>query len=117
MKHLIIKRIYDSSSDTDGYRILVDRVWPRGITKVKAKLDEWKKDLAPSDKLRKWFNHKEERFAEFSKQYKAELKMQKEELKRIKKIAAEKQVCLLYGAKDETHNQAVVLKSVLDSLK
>jgi len=116
MKEIYIQRIYEDSKDKNAYRILVDRIWPRGISKEKADLDEWKKELAPSTELRKWFDHKAERFTEFSKRYQKELKDKTEELKAIKKIAKEKPVCLLFGAKDEKHNQAVILKEVLKSL-
>lgn len=117
MKKIIIKRIYETPSDDDGYRILVDRLWPRGISKDKAKIDEWDKEIGPSTALRNWFGHKDELFPEFEKRYKAELKSQKENLLRIKKIATKKQICLLFGAKNEIHNQAVVLKAVLDRMK
>lgn len=116
MKGFITKRIYEDAAQNDGYRVLVDRVWPRGVSKEEAELDEWNKDLAPSTQLRKWFDHKEERFDEFKKRYQEELKKQEDELKRIREIAQDKQVCLLYGAKDEKYNQAVVLKSVLKQL-
>lgn len=115
MKKIIIKRIYDSAAENDGYRILVDRIWPRGVSKEEAKLDEWNKDVAPSTELRKWFGHEEEKFDEFVKKYKKELDAQKDELKKIRDIGKKQQICLLYGAKDEKHNQAVVLKSVLES--
>lgn len=110
------KRIYQAPASTDGHRVLVDRIWPRGVSKEKAELDEWYKELAPTTDLRKWFNHKEERFTEFKERYKEELQQHKEELQKLKKIAEDKRVCLLYGAKDEKHNQAVVLKEVLESL-
>lgn len=116
MKRIILKRVYDEKSANDGYRLLIDRIWPRGVSKEKANLDEWNKELAPSTELRKWFDHKEERFEEFVKRYKKELSEKKEELKRIQDLAKEHQICLLYGAKDEKHNQAVVLKEVLESL-
>lgn len=116
MKGYKTKRVYDDVANNDGYRLLVDRIWPRGVSKEDAKLDEWNKDLAPSTDLRKWFDHDADKFEEFSKRYKKELKAQDDELKRIKKIAKDKQVCILYGAKDEKHNQAVVLKSVFESL-
>ncbi len=116
MKNFILKRIYEAASPNDGYRLLVDRLWPRGISKAKALLDEWDKELAPSSELRKWFNHQPERFEAFSTKYKEELTAHKDELLRIKKLASHQQVCLLYGAKDEVHNQAVVLKSVLEDI-
>lgn len=116
MKGFILKRIYEPPSPQDGYRILIDRLWPRGISKEEAALDEWDKTLAPSTELRKWFNHEPERFKNFEEKYKEELKNYQEELKRLKKLAAKQQVCLLYGAKDALHNQAVVLKQVLENL-
>ncbi len=115
MKRIITKRIYEESTKQDGYRILVDRIWPRGVSKEQANLEEWNKDIAPSTELRKWFGHQEKRFEEFKKKYKKELEKQEKELKRIKKIAQQKQICLLYGAKDEKHNQAIVLKEILES--
>lgn len=114
MKNLILKRIYDEPAANDGYRILIDRLWPRGICKDDAKLDEWLKELAPSSELRKWFDHKAERFDEFSKRYKSELKQHTAEIDHIKKLIKDQQVCLLYGAKDEEHNQAVVLQSYIE---
>lgn len=110
---VIIKRIYAKPDKSDGYRILIDRIWPRGIKKKDAKLDEWNKDIAPSSELRKWFGHKDERLDEFAKRYKNELRQKKVVLERLKKIAADRNLCLLYGAKNEVHNQAVVLKEIL----
>jgi len=116
MKEISIKRIYEKPDSGDGYRILVDRLWPRGVSKEAAHIDEWAKELGPSDELRKWFGHVPEKFPEFSAKYKRELKSQTEALKRIRKFSNSKKICLLYGAKDEKHNQAVVLKSVLESI-
>jgi|SRR5690625_559638 len=116
MSAFLIKRIYEKSEAGDGYRMLVDRIWPRGISKEKAKLDEWNKEIAPSADLRKWFNHEPEKFEEFRKRYKEELKEKTDDLHRIKELAKEKQICLLYGAKDEKHNQAIVIKEVLEKL-
>ena len=113
MNPILIKRIYEDASESDGYRILVDRLWPRGITKQRAKLDEWDKNIGPSTELRKWFGHKEENFKEFTKFYKKELHLQNEELNRIRKIAEKNQVTLVYSAKDTQLNQAVVLRDVL----
>ena len=110
------KRIYEEVSKNDGFRVLVDRIWPRGVSKEDAKLDEWMKEIAPSTDLRNWFDHKEERFQEFSKKYKQELKNQSELIEKLQKKAKEKRLTLLYGAKDETHNQAVVLKNFLENL-
>ncbi|MBF0749560.1 hypothetical protein AXY37_06105 [Mammaliicoccus lentus] len=112
-----INRIYEDY-DKDNVRVLVDRVWPRGISKEKANLDHWIKEIAPSDSLRKWFGHDSEKFDSFKKKYKEELKSgeQKEALDQLKDIYKENNgnVVLLYGAKDEKHNQAVVLKEFLD---
>ena len=113
-KNIQIKRIYEAPDSSDGYRVLVDRLWPRGIKKEDAKLDEWTKDLAPSSELRKWFDHKEERFDEFSKRYKKELESKSEELIRLNKIAKTGKMSLLYGAKNQEINQAVVLLKVLN---
>lgn len=113
MKHISIKRIYDEPSDKDGYRVLVDRLWPRGVSKEKAKLDEWLKELAPSTELRKWFDHKDERFEEFSKLYRYELTAKEIELEKLRAISEKEHLTLLYGAKDKQLNQAVVLRDVL----
>lgn len=113
MNPISIKRIYEDASENDGYRILVDRLWPRGISKQRAKLDEWDKTIAPSTELRKWFGHKEERFEEFANFYKAELHLQNDELKRLREIAEKTQVTLLYGAKNIQINHAIILKSIL----
>jgi uncharacterized protein YeaO (DUF488 family) len=113
MKSLQIKRVYDNK-ETDGtYRVLVDRLWPRGIKKTDLHINEWNKELAPSTELRKWFDHKPERFAEFSKLYIVELTDKKEELDRLRAIAQKKTVTLLYGAKDPEINQAVILCNAL----
>lgn len=116
MATITLKRIYDTPSEKDGYRILIDRLWPRGISKEKAQLNEWLKEIAPSDELRKWFGHLPERFEEFSVKYQEELSIQENTLIRLKNIAKEQPICLLYGAKDTTHNQAVVLKKILEKL-
>nr|WP_276535753.1 DUF488 family protein [Mammaliicoccus lentus] len=112
-----INRIYEDY-DKDNVRVLVDRVWPRGISKEKANLDHWIKEIAPTDSLRKWFGHDPKKFDSFKKKYKEELKSgeQKEALDQLKDIYKENNgnVVLLYGAKDEKHNQAVVLKEFLD---
>ncbi len=114
---LQIKRIYEPVSSNDGYRILVDRIWPRGISKEMAAIDEWLKEIAPSTELRKWFNHIPERFEIFKEKYEQELLSQVSDLVRIKTISQNQNVTLLYGAKDETHNQAVVLMNVILKLK
>ena len=108
-----IKRIYEDVGSGDGYRILIDRLWPRGVSKEDAKLNEWNKELAPSTELRKWFDHIPERFDEFRKRYKEELKSQEEELKRLHAMAKLKDITLLYAAKDEEINNAIVLMELL----
>ncbi|HRN94087.1 MAG: DUF488 domain-containing protein [Chitinophagales bacterium] len=112
-----IKRIYEKPDKADGYRILVDRIWPRGISKETAALDEWEKEIAPSTELRKWFGHKPELYPEFKVRYKEELKSCTAILERIKSISKKKPTTLLYSAKDEIHNQAVVLLEVLEKMK
>lgn len=109
-----IKRIYEDPADSDGTRILVDRIWPRGVSKEKAKLDDWIKEVAPSTELRKWFDHKDERFEEFSKKYKKELEAHSDLIQDLLKKAKSKRLTLLYGAKNEKYNQAVVLKEFLE---
>jgi uncharacterized protein YeaO (DUF488 family) len=111
--HIKLKRIYDDANPADGYRILVDRLWPRGVSKDSAKLDEWLKDVGPSDELRKWFNHDPEKFPEFAKKYQKEL-AENPAFEQLQQIAQNhKTVTLVYSAKDAEHNQAVVLKSYL----
>jgi len=108
------KRMYEKPAKTDGFRVLVDRLWPRGLTKEKAKVDLWMKEIAPSDALRKWFHHKAGSWGEFEKRYKAELKTNKELLSELKKLMKERgTVTLLFGSKDEEKNQAVVLAKML----
>ena len=87
MNTIKIKRIYEDPSENDGYRILIDRVWPRGVSKEDAKLDDWKKDIAPSNELRKWFDHDPDKFGEFAKRYRKELEDKKEDLKEVRKKA------------------------------
>lgn len=113
---LKLERIYDKPQDLSGYRVLVDRLWPRGISKVNAKLDEWEKEIAPSKELRTWFSHDPEKFPDFKEKYVAELDADpqtKEFLKLIGNQLKNGNVILLYGAKDREHNQAVVLKQYL----
>jgi len=109
-----LKRIYEKAEASDGYRILVDRLWPRGVSKEKAKLDLWFKDIAPSTELRKWFGHDPKKWPEFQKKYTAEIVANKEIFNQLKKIVKkEKQLTLLYAAKDEEHNEAVSIKDLL----
>jgi uncharacterized protein YeaO (DUF488 family) len=109
---LNIKRVYDAADATDGKRILVDRLWPRGLTKEKAKVDLWLKEIAPSSGLRKWFGHDPEKWDEFKKRYSKELQENKETVS-ILKEQLKGTVTLVYGAKDELHNDAVLLKEYL----
>src|SRR5690606_20366402 len=105
-----LKRAYDERGDDDGTRVLVDRVWPRGVTKERAAVDWWAKGLAPSEELRKWFGHDPRRFEEFAERYRAELDGNPD-LERLRRLAREGEVTLVFGAKDREHNQAVVLRS------
>ena len=112
-----IKRAYESSSKDDGFRILVDRIWPRGVSKERANLDTWMKEIAPSDNLRKWFSHDPEKWKEFENKYKKELKDKNELINEIKEIEKVKgKVTLIYSAKDKEHNNAVVLEHILKKL-
>ena len=110
---LAMKRVYLEPDHADGFRILVDRLWPRGLSKERAKVDLWLKDIAPSSELRKWFQHDPAKWTEFQKRYKQELKSKGDQLDVIKERLHHGPVTLLYGAKDEEHNEAVVLLSVL----
>jgi uncharacterized protein YeaO (DUF488 family) len=105
------KRIYEEPSESDGYRVLVDRLWPRGIKKETAQIDEWNKAVAPSPELRRWFNHEVGKFVEFRSHYLNELAKSKA-AESLKKRSGK--VTLLYGAKDIEHNHAVVLKEFLE---
>ena len=110
-----IQRIY-TQNEEDGYRILVDRFWPRGITKKGTVIDLWMKEAAPSKALRKWFNHDPEKFDEFRNKYRSEL-LVNPEIKNLLNLEKEhKTIILLYGAKDEMHNQAVILKEYLEDM-
>ena len=107
---LQIKRVYETPATADGHRVLVDRLWPRGLTKEHAQVDTWLKDLAPSDELRQWFGHDPEKFAEFQKRYIAELEGNPAVAELREVLSTYRVVTLVYGAKDEEHNQAVVLR-------
>ncbi len=111
---LKVKRVYEPAMPEDGYRILVDRVWPRGFTNQKAHVDEWRKDLGPSDALRKWFGHDPKRWEEFCERYRAELRESGrwEDLMRIAERARKEDVTLVFGAKDVERNQAVALRDM-----
>ena len=111
-----IKRAYEPHAKTDGFRVLVDRLWPRGIKKEDAAVGEWAKDLAPTNELRKWFGHDPERWKEFQQKYKAELKNNPAVNSFVDAHKNEKTITLVYSAKDEAHNQAVVLQNYLSHL-
>ncbi len=111
-----IKRAYDPVSKDDGRRILVDRLWPRGLSKERLELDRWAKELAPSTELRKWFAHDPHKWTEFQERYKKELDGHEEAINEIADEAKAKSVTLIYGAKDQIHNEAVVLLGVIQKL-
>jgi uncharacterized protein YeaO (DUF488 family) len=108
-----IKRAYEPPAAADGYRVLIDRLWPRGVKREGARLDEWARELAPSGELRRWFGHDPERFAEFRRRYTAELAGQEEKLRELRRRARSGTLTLVYGAHDEEHNDAVVLAEIL----
>ena len=110
---LKLKRVYEPPEENDGIRILVDRLWPRGLSKEKAQVDLWLKEIAPSTELRKWFAHDPEKWSEFKKRYTSELKENKEAVSVLKQEMKKDTVTLLYGAKDKEHNDAVVLLAFL----
>lgn len=113
---ITLKRIYEPVGDNDGLRILVDRLWPRGIRKDAAAIDLWIKDIAPSTALRQWFNHDPKKWDEFKAQYFAELDDNQELLQTLVEAAQEGDISLIYSSRDELHNQAVALKEYLENL-
>jgi uncharacterized protein YeaO (DUF488 family) len=110
---LRLKRAYAPPAEEDGVRILVDRLWPRGLTKSKAAIDQWMKEVAPSAELRKWFGHEPDRWPEFRRRYREELRRHSAELDEIRELAQQGPVTLVFSARDEQHNDAVVLKEAL----
>jgi uncharacterized protein YeaO (DUF488 family) len=110
-----VKRVYDQPAKNDGRRVLVDRIWPRGLKKEQAQIDEWLRDVAPSTRLRKWFAHDPARWTEFKKRYAAELDEHRDQLARLAREAKKLTVTLLFGAKDREHNNAVALKEYLQA--
>jgi uncharacterized protein YeaO (DUF488 family) len=108
-----VKRAYDPAIAEDGYRILIDRIWPRGVTREKAHLDEWARELAPSTGLRTWFGHDPLRFEEFRRRYTQELGSQEGKLRELRARARARRLTLVYGARDTEHNDAVVLAEIL----
>jgi len=111
---IVIKRVYEPKNAGDGYRVLVDRLWPRGLSKEKAAIDSWMRDIGPSAELRKWFNHEPAKWPEFKKRYQRELESKTIMLDDLKELSkAHDRLTLLYGAHDKQHNQAVVIAEEL----
>jgi uncharacterized protein YeaO (DUF488 family) len=108
-----LKRAYERSAAADGYRVLIDRIWPRGVTREEAHLDEWARELAPSADLRRWFAHDPDRFEEFRRRYTEELGVHEEKLRELRRRARKGTLTLVYGARDTEHNDAVVLAQIL----
>jgi uncharacterized protein YeaO (DUF488 family) len=108
-----LKRAYDPASPSDGYRVLVDRLWPRGVSKQRAKLDDWQKELAPSTELREWFGHEPSRFPEFRRRYVDELRGERSRLAELRRRARDDTLTLVYSAHDTEQNDAIVLADVL----
>jgi uncharacterized protein YeaO (DUF488 family) len=108
-----LKRAYEPAAATDGSRVLIDRIWPRGVSREEAHLDEWARELAPSGELRRWFSHDPDRFAEFRRRYRAELAAQEAKLRELRRRARQGTLTLVYAARDTEHNDAVVLAELL----
>lgn len=115
MTKFVVKRIYEPAASSDGYRVLVDRLWPRGVSKERASLDEWAKTVAPSAELRQWFGHDPAKFTEFSKRYIEEIEQNSAMMDTAANWRKYKRVTLLYGARDEANNEAVVLRDYLNT--
>ena len=108
-----LKRAYEAASAADGHRILIDRLWPRGVKKADAAIDLWLKDIAPSTGLRKWFGHEPTRWEEFRRRYRAEVDNQPEQLAELRALAQRRSITLVYSARDELHNNGVVLRDII----
>ena len=108
-----VKRVYDPSEAADGYRVLIDHVWPRGVSRERAKLDEWARELAPSDQLRRWFDHVPERFDEFRARYRTELAAHPHHIEELRTRARNGPLTIVYAARDREHNNAVVLAELV----
>lgn len=108
-----LKRAYEPPATSDGRRILVDRLWPRGISKADAAIDRWMKDIAPSTELREWFGHDAERWPEFQRRYALEVHKHREQLAELRRLARKDPLTLVYSARDEAHNDAVALRQIL----
>lgn len=111
--HIKLKRAYEPPASDDGIRVLIDRLWPRGVKKANAAIDEWMKEIAPSTELRKWFGHDPERWPEFRRRYKSEIRQHAELFDRLRNLAQHGRITLVFSAHDEIHNDAVVLKGLL----
>jgi uncharacterized protein YeaO (DUF488 family) len=111
--HIRLKRAYEPPAHDDGARVLIDRLWPRGVKKEDAAIDEWIKEIAPSTALRKWFGHDPERWQEFRRRYQSEIRQHPGEFERLRALAQRGRITLVYSARDEAHNDAVVLKDLL----
>jgi len=113
MMPLKLKRVYEAPAEDDGLRVLVDRLWPRGLTKAAAGIDHWAKDVAPSTELRRWFGHDPARWEEFQRRYRAELAQRPQALEQLRTLLRGKRATLLFGARNAEHNHAVVLLALL----
>ena len=111
-----IKRLYNKLAKSDGHRVLVDRIWPRGLRKSEVRIDEWLRELAPSTGLRKWFKHDPGKWNQFKKKYAVELKKRREEVEKLARESRKRTVTLLFGAKDTAHNNALALKEYIEEL-
>ena len=111
--HIKLKRAYEPAAPDDGTRILIDRLWPRGVKKADAAIDEWMKDIAPSTGLRKWFGHDPAHWQEFRRRYQSEIRQHSDEFDRLRTLAQHGRITLVFSAHDESHNDAVVLKDLL----
>jgi uncharacterized protein YeaO (DUF488 family) len=108
-----VKRAYEPAAESDGYRVLVDRLWPRGVSRARLRLDSWAKDLAPSSELRAWFGHRPNRFEEFRRRYLEELRGRSARISELRRLARGGTLTLVYSARDAEHNDAVVLADVI----
>jgi uncharacterized protein YeaO (DUF488 family) len=117
MPMIKLKRVYETPEKEDGFRILVERLWPRGISKERARIDLWLKDAAPSPELRKWFSHDPEKWDEFHKRYYAELKLKKDILDMVKQRSGAGTVTFVFASRDEEHNSALLLRKYIEGLK
>ena len=111
--HIRLKRAYEAPAPDDGTRILIDRLWPRGVKKADAAIDEWMKEIAPSTRLRKWFGHDPGRWDEFRRRYQTEIRQHSDEFDRLHALAQRGRITLVFSARDEAHNDAVVLRDLL----